>query len=138
MNDKPWYCEGLRFQCTGCGRCCTGEPGYVYVTKAEIKALAAVLEMGVWEFEEAFVRPVGGRKSLVEHVNGDCVFYDNLSRRCRVYPVRPRQCRTWPFWGSNLRSPDAWERTCRACPGIGRGPLIPVAEIEAQMAIVPM
>jgi len=138
MNDKPWYHEGVRFQCTGCGRCCTGEPGYVYVTKAEIKALAAALGMEVAEFEAAFVRPVGRRKSLVEHANGDCVFYDSLSRRCRVYPLRPRQCRTWPFWASNLRSAEAWERTCRVCPGSGRGPLVSLAEIEAQMSVIRM
>jgi len=138
MNDGPWYHDGLRFQCTGCGRCCTGAPGYVYVIKSEIKALAAALGMEVPEFEEAFVRPVGRRKSLVELPNGDCVFYDNLSRQCRVYQVRPRQCRMWPFWGSNLRSAEAWERTCRACPGSGRGPLVSLEKIEAQMSVVRM
>ena len=40
MSD-PWYQQGLKFHCLGCGDCCTGEPGYVWVTKAEIAALAA-------------------------------------------------------------------------------------------------
>jgi len=136
MSDVPWYHEGLRFQCTGCGHCCTGEPGYVYAAKSEIEALAAVVGLGVPEFEEAFVRRVGRRKSLIEFPNGDCVFFDRLSRRCRVYEARPRQCRTWPFWGSNVRTPRAWEETCRACPGSGRGPLASPAEIASKAAAV--
>lgn len=136
MGDKPWYQKGLRFRCTGCGRCCTGEPGYVYVVKSEIEALARAAELELTEFEQSFVRRIGIRKSLVELPNGDCVFFDSLTRRCRVYDLRPRQCRTWPFWESNVRTPDAWEETCRACPGSGRGPLVPPDQIEAQVAIV--
>ena len=41
-GNEPWYAEGLKFQCTGCGDCCTGAPGYVWVNQAEIDALAAV------------------------------------------------------------------------------------------------
>ncbi|MCH7752933.1 MAG: YkgJ family cysteine cluster protein, partial [Planctomycetes bacterium] len=43
-NGQPWYQDGLRFKCTGCGNCCTGSPGYVWVNQAEINALAAHLE----------------------------------------------------------------------------------------------
>ena len=136
MSDKPWYHEGLRFECLGCGRCCRGDPGYVYVLKQEIQALAALLELPIAEFREAHVRRVGSRYSLVERANGDCVFFDRQTGRCRVYHARPRQCRTWPFWASNLRTPEAWQRTCRACPGSGRGPLVPVEQIEAQMAVI--
>ena len=110
----------------------------MYVIESEIKTLAAALGLEVPEFEEAFVRPVGLRKSLVEFPNGDCVFYDNLSQRCRVYEVRPRQCRTWPFWRSNLGSAEAWERACLACPGSGRGRLVTPEKIEAQMSVIRM
>jgi hypothetical protein len=41
MDEHPWYKDGLRFTCTGCGDCCTGAPGYVWVNKEEIEALAA-------------------------------------------------------------------------------------------------
>ena len=27
---EPWYRDGLRFQCTQCGNCCTGDPGVVW------------------------------------------------------------------------------------------------------------
>jgi hypothetical protein len=135
-KKQPWYHEGLRFECTGCGHCCTGEPGYVYVTKAEIAELARAVGLGPAEFEAEFVRRVGRRRSLRELPNGDCVMFDNLTRRCRVYHARPRQCRTWPFWESNLATPDDWDATCRACPGAGRGDLVPLEEIEARAAAV--
>ena len=41
--SEPWFREGLKFACTGCGDCCTGEPGYVWVNKAEIEAMAAAV-----------------------------------------------------------------------------------------------
>ena len=136
MDDKPWYHEGLRFECNGCGHCCIGEPGYVYLNQTEIDALAMAAEMDPAEFEETFVRRVGKRKSLLELANGDCVFFDPFSRGCRLYEARPRQCRTWPFWHSNLRSRKAWDETCLACPGAGRGPLVTLEAIDAQRAVV--
>ena len=134
MADGPWYRDGLRFQCTGCGGCCTGEPGYVWVTKAEIEAMAESLDVSVAEFESRFVRQVGIRKSLVELANGDCIFLDARRRRCKLYEGRPRQCRTWPFWPSNLASPERWEETCAVCPGSGQGRLVARDEIEKQLA----
>ena len=128
----PWYQEGLKFTCTGCGDCCTGAPGYVWVNKAEIAALAELTGIETPEFERRYVRLVGIRKSLIEYANGDCVFFDNQSRRCQVYEARPRQCRTWPFWDSNLKSPDAWEATCEVCPGSGQGKLHSLELIEKQ------
>ena len=130
---QPWYADGLQFKCTGCGNCCTGAPGYVWVNKAEIQSLATYLGLEVAEFEARYVRAVGVRKSLVEYENGDCVFFDNRTRRCAVYAHRPRQCRSWPFWESNLRTPEAWRQTCQVCPGSGQGPLYQLAEIESQV-----
>jgi Fe-S-cluster containining protein len=130
VADKPWYQNGLKFQCTQCGNCCTGAPGFVWVNKEEIEHLAAYLGMEVAEFEQQYVRKVGIRKSLVEYSNGDCVFFDGESRKCNVYPHRPRQCRTWPFWDSNVRSPEAWARTCEVCPGSGKGKLYQLQDID--------
>jgi uncharacterized protein len=131
MND-PWYRDGLAFACTGCGDCCTGEPGYVWVTRAEIQEMAAALGLAPAEFQRQFVRSVGIRKSLVEHSDGDCVFFHGENRRCRVYDVRPRQCRTWPFWASNIASPAAWDETARRCPGCNRGRRVPLKKILEQ------
>jgi Fe-S-cluster containining protein len=136
MTAKAWYHEGLRFRCLECGRCCTGEPGYVWVTAAEIALLAAALQMEASAFEDVFVRTVGKRRSLVELPNGDCVLFDSDTRRCTAYDCRPAQCRTWPFWESNVSSREAWEETCRACPGSGRGTLVAREQIDRQVSVV--
>jgi Fe-S-cluster containining protein len=135
-QPQTWYNDGLRFQCTACGDCCTGAPGYVWVNKEDIAALAAQVGMEVAEFESRYVREIGVRKSLQEYANGDCVFFDGETRKCRVYAARPRQCRTWPFWESNLRSPEAWAETCRVCPGSGTGRLYQLEEIDAQRSVI--
>jgi len=43
--EKPWYQDGLRFKCTGCGQCCTGSPGYVWVSPEEAEAMAKHLKI---------------------------------------------------------------------------------------------
>lgn len=131
-----WYAQGLRFECTQCGRCCGGAPGYVWVNQEEIERLAATLGMKVEQFERRYVRRVGIRRSLKELANGDCVFLDAHSRRCQVYAARPRQCRTWPFWDSNIRTPEAWKQTCEVCPGSGHGPLYQIEQIEQQRKVI--
>jgi uncharacterized protein len=136
MAKVPWYNDGLQFECSQCGDCCTGAPGYVWVTNEEIAALAEHEALAVDEFERKFVRKVGVRKSLIEYANGDCVFFDTVARKCTVYEARPKQCRTWPFWDSNIRTPAAWKHTCEVCPGSGRGKLHSVEEILAQSAVV--
>jgi len=136
MPDEPWYKDGLRFECTQCGNCCTGAPGYVWVNQAEIEGIAAeVGEVDVEAFEDVYVRKVGIRRSLREFPNGDCVFFDNEKRTCTVYNARPRQCRTWPFWESNLKSPQAWAETCEVCPGSGSGKLYQIERIESQRRV---
>src|SRR5262245_20446502 len=136
MAGTPWFREGLRFQCTQCGDCCTGAPGYVWVNEDEIAALAARVGLAVEEFESKFVRRVGSRKSLIEFENGDCVFFDNKARKCKVYEVRHRQCRTWPCCDSNINTPQAWKQTCEACPGSGHGKLYTLEEVLAQAAVI--
>ena len=53
MSAKPWFQAGLRFECSQCGDCCTGAPGYVWVNREEINALAAKVGMEVSAFEAA-------------------------------------------------------------------------------------
>ena len=136
MAGEPWYKDGLRFECTQCGDCCTGAPGFVWVNQEEIDALAAKIGVSVDEFEKKYVRKIGIRRSLVEFPNGDCVFFDTEKRNCSVYEARPRQCRTWPWWNSNLQSEKAWKETCEVCPGSGKGKLYSLEHIEEQRAIV--
>lgn len=131
-NRLPWYKDGLQFECSQCGDCCSGAPGFVWVDETEIEKLAERMEMDVDAFERKFVRQVGVRKSLVEYPDGDCIFLDPDSRGCTVYEDRPIQCRTWPFWNSNLSSRREWKETCRVCPGSGTGRLYTFEEIEVR------
>lgn len=136
LSEQPWYQDGLKFKCTQCGDCCTGAPGFVWVNQAEIAELSSLVGMQIPEFESTYVRKVGVRKSLIEHDNGDCVFFDGQARQCTVYGARPRQCRTWPFWHSNLVNEESWKSTCEVCPGAGHGNLIPIEEIQRQVKVL--
>jgi len=129
---EPWYQDGLRFECTRCGDCCTGAPGYVWVDETEIAAIAKHRGERVRETTELYTRAVGKRRSLREKANGDCVFYDR-SACCTIYPARPRQCRPWPFWESNVITSETWQRTCEICPGSGKGELISPEEITRRV-----
>src|SRR5262245_772930 len=137
MSEQPWYHAGLRFECTQCGDCCTGAPGYVWVNNEEIAAIAAVvMPEDPEKFEDLYVRRVGVRKSLKEYPDGACVFLDPVKRNCTVYTARPRQCKTWPWWDSNLKSPATWKQTCEVCPGSGEGKLHQLGHIEEQRKTV--
>ena len=135
-TELPWYKDGLKFTCTGCGDCCTGSPGYVWVNNEEVVQIAELIEMPVEKFEDEYTRKVGIRRTLKELSNGDCVFFDNKKRTCTIYSARPRQCRTWPFWESNLKTPEDWERTCEECPGSGTGKRHQLVQIEEQRAVM--
>ncbi|HWE38686.1 MAG TPA: YkgJ family cysteine cluster protein [Isosphaeraceae bacterium] len=129
QSNTPWYRDGLAFECTRCGACCTGAPGYVWVDSGEIDRLAAQLGLDVAAFVRRYVRQVGDRLSLIERPNGDCVFWDRESG-CMVYEARPEQCRTWPFWPMNIANRAAWRRVGRRCPGVDQGPLYTIDQIR--------
>lgn len=130
MTEKPWYRNGLNFACTGCGQCCTGAPGAVWVTSEEIEKMAAHTKMSPAEFTRRYVRTVGGRLSLNEHPkNFDCVFLKE--KRCTIYEVRPLQCRTFPWWPGVLSDEASWRETGKRCEGIrDSAPLVTFEEIE--------
>ncbi len=130
---SPWYKEGLRFDCTRCGRCCRG-PGNVWISDSEIEALARLTGRSVEAFRKIQVRRLGGRELVLRQKrNRDCVFWDE-SKGCSVYSARPQQCRSYPFWKANLRSEDDWKPEQRSCPGVGQGPLIDLETIESKLA----
>ena len=129
-----WYRDGLRFTCTGCGNCCTGEPGYVWVTREEIRRIARHLDRDDEWLPEDILRRVGFKYSLTEKDNGDCAFLQstgNRKRVCSIYSVRPLQCRTWPFWSINLKNPSSWACAGETCPGMNNGKQYDHDAIEA-------
>lgn len=133
MENDVWYRDGLQFECTQCGDCCTGSPGFVWVTDKEIEEIAQVLDKPVGEIRLLYTRPARGMISLREFPNGDCIFLDPKTRGCQVYQARPIQCRTWPFWRVNIDSPKHWEETQKICPGAGRGNFVSLESIQEQL-----
>jgi Fe-S-cluster containining protein len=130
MGGGVWYGEGLRFACARCGNCCTGAPGVVRVTNAEIAALAEGIGVSEDECRATYTRRLStGETSLRERRNGDCVFY-HRDRGCTVYRHRPRQCRTWPFWRAVVATPERWAEAAKRCQGMNAGPLIDAATIK--------
>jgi uncharacterized protein len=132
-NDSPWYRDGLCFECTRCGACCRGAPGFVWVDSDELARLAAYRNEPLEQFSRKYLRQVGNRYSLIEKPNGDCIFWEK-TEGCTVYPARPAQCQTWPFWPENVETPDAWNDVKTTCPGSGRGQWFSLEEIEAAAA----
>ncbi len=125
-KSEPWYSEGLQFECTQCGNCCTGAPGYVFVTEDEIEKIGEYIGRDdKWLGPEHLRKINRTRYSLTEdRRNGDCCFLKTTAegkRTCTIYPVRPLQCRTWPFWDVTLESPQEWKATARGGPGINKG-----------------
>lgn len=134
MSEKePWYQEGVKFKCTGCGKCCLGKEGYVFVTPEEVATMADHLRLSVEAFALKYLRQVGTRFSLLE-VGSDkaCIFLKN-KKECMVYENRPMQCQTFPFWPQTIKTKAAWEKEKEECEGIyhPEAPLIPYEQIEA-------
>jgi hypothetical protein len=102
------------------------------VSEEEVEEIAAHLGTSPDGFASEYCRRAGGRLTLREKDGWDCVMLEQ--GRCRVYPVRPLQCRTFPFWDENLRTKGSWKRASRSCPGIGKGPVHPLEEIERRRA----
>ena len=123
-----WYKDGLKFECTQCGNCCTGAPGFVWVSIPEIYRIAEFLGMRERDFVKQHVRQVNQRMSLIELPNGNCIFYD---RGCKIYPVRPTQCRTFPFWKEIVANTMTWDRAAVDCPGMNQGRTFTEDEIDA-------
>jgi Fe-S-cluster containining protein len=148
-DEQPWFSQGLRFTCSKCGNCCTGGPGFVWVSRKEVGKLAELLGMSRTEVTKKYCRKINGRLSLREikhpRTGGyDCIFMKDIPapenggeksthtrRICTAYAARPLQCRTWPFWDGNLASPKAWQRAARTCLGMNRGEFFNRERIES-------
>ena len=78
VRESVWYSDGLAFTCSQCGNCCTGPPGYVWISREEIGRLAEFLKLPAEEVIQRFCRRFGDRLSLKERktLQGqyDCIF----------------------------------------------------------------
>lgn len=132
MEDKPWYHKGLRFKCTGCGKCCGGSPGAVWLSKQDVERISKHLNLKESEFLEKYTHRIDGRLSLKEKENYDCILLVN--NQCSIYSIKPRQCTTYPFWNHILASKENWAEAKNFCEGINEeAPLISFEEIQKNL-----
>lgn len=134
FQSKPWYQNGLRFKCTGCGKCCT-KKGYVWLEDEDITTLANHFNLSEKDFIKKYTRHCGFDLALLDNPNSDdCIFLKD-KKFCTVYKARPKQCRDFPWWPQNLSSADEWEAAKKECEGIDHeeAPLIPLNEIKEKL-----
>lgn len=86
---------------------------------------AAFLNMTAELFEARYiVRMEEGAQLRMEGAR--CPFLE--ARGCAIHPVKPTQCRLYPFWPEIVETRQAWHRTAKSCPGIGKGPWIQIED----------
>ena len=134
MSRSPWYQNGLRFECTGCGACCMGA-GRVWVSIDDLQRLALCLDLSLEDCVHLYAERISGRWALKEKTQkGQCTFLSEQGR-CTVYTGRPQQCQSFPWWPTVLASPQQWQEAARTCEGIDypTGPIIPYTTIQSQL-----
>lgn len=136
-KKESWYKGGLHFKCTGCGKCCSGAPGFVFLTDEDIQRLLSHLKISREEFVKRYTKSLNSRLSLRDDTpNYGCIFLKE-GKYCGVYEARPKQCRTYPFWLMNIASMQHWLEEAERCEGINHkdAPLIPESEIDKIAAV---
>lgn len=130
--------QSYRFQCTGCGHCCTGTPETHYIEVRPDEKEAIRVHLGIshqWFHRRYMVNVAEGVEGVRIDPNGNCAFLDK-NRRCRVYPVRPVQCQSYPFWPEILVSTKAWNKEKKHCEGINRGKPVPKRRIRQWLQLL--
>jgi uncharacterized protein len=136
FDFHPWYKKGVRFHCTQCGKCCTGKPGFVWVSEQEIEQIAAYLGISDAECKIRYLKKREGKYCLIDKksANWDCIFLKD--KLCTIHPVRPKQCQSYPWWPEHLKSEESWSIIENECEGANpSAPLIAYGEIEANLKI---
>lgn len=133
VEQEPWFSEGLRFKCTGCGKCCTGSPGYVFLSLGDLERLSLHFGLTQEQFTQKYTRYIDGQYALLDRpTTYDCILLKD--NKCTAYEARPTQCRTFPWWIHHLREPSDWEDAAGRCEGINHpdAPVVPSLHIQEQ------
>jgi len=118
---RKWFeKEKISFNCTGCGKCCQGKPGHVWLLEEDLKNISVFLGMTKDEFISKHTRFIEeyNRFSLkeIEKENWRCEFLSPAdSKTCTIYKHRPTQCRTYPYWPRVMSSSALWKQEAAAC-----------------------
>ena len=129
-TTKPFWREGLRFECTGCGRCCQNE-GEVWFDSEEFVDLVRSLRLPPADVLNTYVElvmngwikmksksqlnssvsPISSvPRSIQGELKDQCIFLSEDGRKCSIYEVRPLQCRTYPYWPRILSDKQEWDK----------------------------
>jgi hypothetical protein len=134
MPRRPWWQDGIRFECQGTGKCCVARQGYgwVYLTLEDRRRLARHFRLRTSDFTRRHCQRTGGHWHL-RGFTTQCPFLEGT--RCGVYAARPTQCRTWPFWPENMNA-RVWDAEIASwCAGIGKGRRWSAEEILVQLGM---
>ena len=124
--------QGLRFECQrGCTECCR-QRGFVYLTEQDLLRAAAFLGMTAEAFERKYVYRTRRRLRLRVPREAHCHFLN--AEGCSIHPAKPTQCRIFPFWPELVESRREWHKAAAYYPGIGKGPLIQIADARRDAA----
>jgi len=111
QHEGSFWAEGLKFSCTGCGKCCKTD-GEVWFDTEEFSDLIGHLKLPISDVIAIYVdKIVSGWvkiKDSKELEKGQCIFLEKDGRRCSIYDFRPQQCRTYPYWPRLLASESNW------------------------------
>jgi Fe-S-cluster containining protein len=92
-----WLDRLHEFVCHRCGNCCKGE-GFVWLSREDIRRIAAHLGLGQEDFVKRYTRMAEGRLALIDHAIPEtaCVFYEE-GLGCAIHAVKPKQCADFPI-----------------------------------------
>jgi Fe-S-cluster containining protein len=118
--------QNFRFTCQpGCTRCCEA-PGVVRLASGDAERMAQHLGVELGEFQQRYVMQGADGLFLQPAAGNRCPFLE--AGGCAVHEAKPTQCRLYPFWPEIVETRQSWQRTVELCPGIGKGPLIQIAD----------
>ena len=83
-KEKPWYADGLKFQCSMCGNCCSGPEGEIPVLLQDRRRLAKHLGLSLRAFNQHYTTISKNTESRILKMNPtpgkkeslDCIFLD--------------------------------------------------------------
>ena len=133
MSERPWYHAGLRFECIACGDCCTGAPGFVWVNKEEIELSAACIGLSIRRVRRRYVRKWASARALWSMPTATASSSTASSGAARSTP-RGRANADVALLGVEPPQPGVVARDVPGVPWLRRGPLVPLEQIQQQMA----
>ena len=118
----------LRFECQGCGHCCTTWYGDVFLHEEDIPRISMRLGMDRETFENRYVARDSRGKLIVKLLpDGYCPFYGD---GCTIHEFKPLTCMSWPFWDHVIDTERSWKKAEQRCSGMGKGRVYTAEEID--------